>query len=292
LFAGYDVFREAKVRRFWARQPASRWRPLLLERLYPYLERSPVAHRAIARHYFGQDLASWRSPGFGHGPRWRGAAALQCLFSGEIRSALAGRDAVRELLDTLPPAFARWAPLAQDQYLEIRTLLSGYLLSSQGDRMLMAHSVEARFPFLDPRLAGLASSLPPGYMLRGLDEKHVLKKAARGTVPPEILERPKQPYRAPDALSFLDPSAREWIEEVASLNAIRGAGVFGDRARRVLDKCLASHAGGQYSNADNMAVVGILSTQLLHDRLIRRRPDPGSLQPPERVIDRVAAKRT
>ena len=69
--------------------------------------------------------------------------------------------------------------------------------------MLMAHSVEGRFPFLDPDLVELANSLPPAYKLRGLDEKHVLKRAAAGLVPDEIIRRPKQPYRAPDALSFV-----------------------------------------------------------------------------------------
>jgi asparagine synthase (glutamine-hydrolysing) len=152
--------------------------------------------------------------------------------------------------------------------------------------------VEGRFPFLDQRLAALANSLPAGYKLPRLDEKHILKRAARGTVPAKILERPKQPYRAPDALSFLERSAREWIEGVASPDAIRGAGVFGDRARRVLDKCLTRPAGGQFSNADNMAVDGILSTQLLHNCLIGRRPDVGPPQPPGRLIDRVAENST
>src|SRR5690606_33987474 len=48
MFAGYDLFREAKVRRFWAREPRSERRPRLLERLYPYLERSPVSQQAVA----------------------------------------------------------------------------------------------------------------------------------------------------------------------------------------------------------------------------------------------------
>ena len=69
----------------------------------------------------------------------------------------------------------------------MRTLLSGYLLSSQGDRMLMAHSVEGRFPFLDTDVVELANSLPPSYKLRGLDEKHVLKRAAAGLVPDAII---------------------------------------------------------------------------------------------------------
>jgi asparagine synthase (glutamine-hydrolysing) len=186
------------------------------------------------------------------------------------------RDVRQELLATLPTDFPRWSPLAQDQYLEIRTLLSGYLLSSQGDRMLMAHSVEGRFPFLDRQVAALADSLPPSYKLRVLDEKHVLKRVAREVVPPEILRRKKQPYRAPDALSFAGPEAAGWVDEVASPQALADAGVFAPlAAQQVISKCRARAASGQFSNADNMAVVGLLSTQLVYDTFIRRRPEGG-----------------
>ena len=272
MFAGYDLFREAKVRRFWAREPSSTSRPLLLERLYPYLARSPVGQRAMTRRFFGQHLSAWESPGFGHDLRWRSTGALQRLFSTDLQRSIEGQDVIGDLLGEVPRNFAAWSSLAQDQYLEIRTLLSGYLLSSQGDRMLMANSVEGRFPFLDLELAALADSLPPSYKLHVLDEKHVLKRVAADLVPAPILERKKQPYRAPDALSFTEPSARTWIEEVASDTALRAAGVFGPAARQVLDKCLAVGHATQFSNADNMAVVAILSTQLLSDRFIRRRP--------------------
>jgi asparagine synthase (glutamine-hydrolysing) len=271
LFGGYDIFREAKIRRFWARQPASHRRPRLLERLYPYMERSPVRQRSITRQFFAQGLESPSRPGFGHDLRWRGTSALKRLFSVSLRDRLAQTDAVADLLADLPPSFTRWNPLAQDQYLEIRTLLSGYLLSSQGDRMLMAHSVEGRFPFLDRNVARLAESLPASAKIRGLDEKHVLKRAARGLVPTRILERQKQPYRAPDASALLHPAGAEWVEEVASESQLAEAGVFNPHAvRQLIAKC--STAGGQVSHADNMALVGVLSTQLLHHRFIRSLP--------------------
>jgi len=277
MFAGYDLFREAKVRRFWARQPESTWRPGLVERLYPYLARSPVSKRALSRQFFGQDLASAGRPGFGHDLRWRSTAALRRLLTPELRAAVGGRDVREELVSTLPARFPDWTPLAQDQYLEIRTLLSGYLLSAQGDRMLMAHSVEGRFPFLDRNVAALADSLPPAYKLRVLDEKHVLKRAAAEVVPPEILERKKQPYRAPDALSFAGADAAGWIDEVAGPRAVADAGVFTPAAAaQVIAKCRVKAASGQFSNTDNMAVVGLLSTQLVYDHFIRRRPDHGA----------------
>ena len=289
MFAGYDLFREGKVRRFWARQPQSTWRPRLLERLYPYLARSPVSQRAMTRQFFGQNLTAWRSPGFGHDMRWRGTSALRRLFSTDFRASAAGRDVVHDLVEGLPPDFPRWSTLAQDQFIEIRTLLSGYLLSSQGDRMLMANSVEGRFPFLDLELARLADSLPASYKLRVLDEKHVLKQVGLGTIPREILERKKQPYRAPDAMAFAGPDAPSWVREVGSERALTDAGVFHPAtARQVLDKCLAGVAPGQFSNADNMAVVGILSTQLVYDTFIRRAP--GVVSPPSlaTLVDRLA----
>ena len=271
MFAGYDLFREAKVRRFWAAQPGSQRRPRLLERLYPYLERSPVAQRAVARQFFGRGLERAGEAGFGHEPRWAGATALKRLFSSEVRDQLAGRDARAALLAALPREFRHWSSLAQDQFLEVQTLLSGYLLSSQGDRMLMAHSVEGRFPFLDRRVAALAESLPAAYKLRVLDEKHVLKRAAADLVPAAILARPKQPYRAPDALSFATDEAREWIAEVASPAAVKEAGCFEPAAvATLLAKCAARAAAGQFSNADNMGVVGVLSTQLVHHHFIRQ----------------------
>jgi asparagine synthase (glutamine-hydrolysing) len=270
MFAGYDLFREGKVRRFWARQPSSQLRPLLLERLYPYLARSPVSQRAMARQFFGRRLELAGHPGFAHDTRWQTTSALTRLFSEEQRAQGRDTDVVARLLASLPPEFPSWGPLAQDQYLEVRTLLGGYLLPSQGDRMLMAHSVEGRFPFLDREVVELANSLPAEYKLRVLDEKHVLKRVADGVIPPRIIRRQKQPYRAPDAASFVAPGAPDWIAEVLSPRALRDAGVFAPEAVASLwRKCMSRGEQGQFSNTDNMALVGVLSTQLVHHHFMR-----------------------
>jgi len=266
MFAGYDLFREAKVRRFWARQPASTRRPRLLERLYPYLARSPVAQQAMARQFFGRNLAAHASPGFAHDTRWHTTRSLTRVLTPAMRS---GRDPIAELIADLPAQFRSWTPLAQDQYLEKRTLLAGYLLSSQGDRMLMAHSIEGRFPFLDSNVIALANSLPDSYKLRVLDEKHVLKRAAAQVVPAEILARKKQPYRAPDAAALIHAT---YLDDLLCPPALRDAGVFEPQpVMQLLRKCRA-RTDGRFSNADNMALVGILSTQLLHQQLIAGRP--------------------
>jgi asparagine synthase (glutamine-hydrolysing) len=274
VFGGYDLFREAKIRRFWARQPESLCRPRLLERLYPYMARSPVALQGMTRQFFGLDLKDWAAPGFGHRPRWRSTGGLKRLFSADLRSALTGQDTVADLLGRLPPAFSRWSHLAQDQYVEMVTLLAGYILPSQGDRMMMAHSVEGRFPFLDANVVSLANSLPALFKLRGLDEKHILKRVARSVLPGEILERKKQPYRVPDAESFIGANGPSWIPDALSRRAVLDAGIFEPvAAELVYKKCTARAPGSAISNADNMALVGILSTQLLHERLIRTAPN-------------------
>jgi|APLak6261675434_1056106.scaffolds.fasta_scaffold00297_7 asparagine synthase (glutamine-hydrolysing) len=280
MLAGYDLFREAKVRRFWARAPHSKSRPQLLDRLYPWLARSPMHQRAVARQFFGKGLERWRQPGFGHFPRWESAAALKRLFTPALRGA---PDAIGRLLSTLPEEFAAWSALSKDQYLEVRTLLSGYLLSAQGDRMLMGHSVEGRFPFLDANVMALANSLPASFKLRGLDEKHVLKRVARGLVPDSIVARPKQPYRAPDALSFSGAERPRWVDEVLSDEALLRAGVFDPAAvRQLWGKCQQRVNDGAFSNADNMALVGVLSTQLLHRQLVAA--PPSTVLPPLRTV--------
>jgi len=282
MFAGYDLFREGRVRRFWARRPDSAMRPRLLDRLYPWLVRSPLATQAMARRFFGGGLAQFREPGFAHAPRWQSARALQRLFARPFASEAA------DVLTDLPRDFARWNPLAQDQFLEITTLLSGYLLSAQGDRMLMAHSVEGRFPYLDREVIALACSLPARFKLSGLREKHVLKLAARELLPASILARPKQPYRAPDALAFVGASSPGWVEEVLSEAALRAAGLFDPtRVRQLWDKVRATPDAGQFSNADNMALIGVLTTQLLHAQFVVRAPTARPIEA-RTLIDRAA----
>jgi asparagine synthase (glutamine-hydrolysing) len=273
MFAGYDLFREGKVRRFWGREPTSAWRPRLLERLYPYLSRSPVSQQAMARQFFGRNIAQFGNLGFAHDTRWHTTSALKRLLSADMQAGAANRHAVSELLDNLPSGFSQWDPLAQDQHIEIRTLLAGYLLSSQGDRMLLGNSVEGRFPFLDKDVVALAHSLPSAYKLRVLDEKHVLKRVAQGLVPGDIIARQKQPYRAPDALSFVGADAPDYVAHAFSEAALRESNVFDTKAvAQLFQKCRARGVTGQFSNADNMALVAVLSTQLLHQQFVANCP--------------------
>ena len=261
----------------------------------PYLARSPVSQRAMARQFFGQrPRARSASPASATTRAGARRAALQAaVLARAARRARRGATCATTLLGR-PAArrSARWTPLAQDQYLEVRTLLSGYLLSSQGDRMLMAHSVEGRFPFLDRNVAALAESLPPAYKLRVLDEKHVLKRAARDLVPARDpgaarssrIARPMR-CRSP-ARGAPSGSTRSPARAVARGRRLRAR----TPARSCSAKCRARAAAGQFSNADNMAVVGMLSTQLVYDQFIRRQPEAGPRVPMRTQVDLLAGE--
>jgi len=273
VFAGYDLFKEAKIRRFWARAPASKLRPRALERLYPYLKgqrSSPAAGGAFTQMFFGAGMEHVDEPYFAHIPRWTTTRRIWQFFSPETRRLVGAWDPYRAYRDWLPCATGRWSPLARDQYAEAHTLLSGYLLSSQGDRMAMANSVEGRFPYLDHRVIEFANRLPPRYKLRALTEKYVLKQAVKGLLPEAIRRRVKQPYRAPDSQSFFrDGQPLEQVAELLSTERLREAGYFDPQAvAKLVAKCRDGRAAGF---GDNMAFVGILSTMLVDDLFVRRR---------------------
>jgi len=114
-------------------------------------------------------------------------------------------------------------------------------------------------------VTGLANSLPPSFKLRGLDEKYILKRVGKGLVPDEIIARPKQPYRAPDAAAFTGDPVPDWVREVTSPHHLADAGVFNPAAVDLLWR--KSRLAAPATNADNMALVGVLSTGLLHEQL-------------------------
>jgi asparagine synthase (glutamine-hydrolysing) len=272
VFAGYDIFREAKVRRWIAGNPDSRWRPRLLERLYPYVRHSPVKGRAFSRHFFAQGHEHLGEVGYSHLPRWTTTRRSWQFLSAELRAELGEMDPIVGMAADLPPGIEGWPALGQDQYVEAHTLMSGYLLTSQGDRVSMAHSVEGRFPYLDHRLIEFACRLPPSIKLFGLRGKHVLARAVRDLLPPSVARRPKQPYRAPDIQSLVAGGRlRDEIADLFNPASLREAGYFDVAAvGRLIAKSVAGRAIGF---ADNMAFVGIASTMALHEAFIRGRPD-------------------
>jgi asparagine synthase (glutamine-hydrolysing) len=134
--------------------------------------------------------------------------------------------------------------------------------------MLMANSIEGRFPFLDHRLAEFAAALPPHVLMRGLNEKHLLKRALGAELPAGIVARKKQPYRTFGGSAFLTGAAREETRDVLARSALVRSGYFDpEKVERLLLKL--ERGGGPVGEKDNMAFLGILSTQRLHDAFVR-----------------------
>ena len=293
LFAGYDIFRENKVRHFWARDPSSKLRPLLFARLNTFLATDLGRSGRFLHGFYGRGLLATDDPLYSHRLRFENTARCLRLFRGEVlERAAAGGDPLERLVQLLPASFARFSPLGRAQYLEIATFLEGYLLHSQGDRMLMGHSIEGRFPFLDYRVAEFAARLPDSMRLRGLREKDILRKAVAPYLPEEIHSRPKRPYRAPIGQVFVGRDAPEYARELLQPARLDEAGILDSEAvRRVVAKFEASQ-GTRVSETDEMALVGSISVMLLHELLVAR---PALAPPVEagRVVvgDAVIAKR-
>jgi asparagine synthase (glutamine-hydrolysing) len=265
VLGGYDIFKEAKVRQFWARNPASAWRPSLLKRLYPYLDLTSAQSAAYLKEFFGVGLDRPDDPFFSHLPRWATTAQCKLFFSEVLKRQIDG-SAIERFRDALPAGIARWHPFNRAEYVEARALLPSYLLSSQGDRMLMANSVEGRFPFLDHRLIAFANDLQPRHKMRVLREKHLLRETMRQDLPAQILKRHKQPYRAPDAAAFLQGEQHDYVNQLLGRERLADYGYFDpEKVGRLIAKLKRARVNAA---RDNMAFVGILSTQLWHRQLV------------------------
>jgi len=288
VFLGYDLFKETRLRRFCLRQPSSARRPRLFGRIYPYLDEG--GRRGEFWQRFFLQAGAPDDPLFSHMPRFLLTSWIKEFYSAEVRNALDGWDALQGLRDSLPGAFSGWSPLNRAAYLEFETLLSSYLLCSQGDRVAMANSVEGRVPFLDHRLFEFAAGLPVSSKLRVLREKDILRRWARNVVPPAVEQRPKQPYRAPDVPAFTGPEAPDYVAELLGSEALGRAGLFDSRA--VAGLVQRAREGRATGFRENQAYVAILSAQIWHDRFIARpvRYEPLPLESADVALEFEAAE--
>lgn len=116
-------------------------------------------------------------------------------------------------------------PVHKRSYLDFKLRLAGHLIADHGDRMAMASSIEARYPFLDRELVDLCRRIPADRKLEGFVEKSILKKMARPMVPAEIVDREKFGFVAPGSPALLQSGA-EWARDLLSYERIRRQGYF------------------------------------------------------------------
>ncbi|EAR07957.1 asparagine synthase (glutamine-hydrolyzing) [Reinekea blandensis] len=258
VFGGYDLFKETKIRQFWSRQPQSESRPLLLKKLYQYLQLPAQGQAEYLRAFFNVMLDQPDHVLYSHMPRWTTTAKAKQFYSDDLNAAL--QTSALSRAEKILSSGSSMSSFQRAQYIESTLLMPGYLLSTQGDRMLSMHSVEGRFPFLDHRVIELASRLPDALKMKVLNEKYLLKKAFASQLPPAIAQRSKQPYRAPDARLLKVLVERDDIREGLSESRIRAKGLFSaHKVQRLMRKARSK----PLNTSESQALIGIISTQIL-----------------------------
>jgi asparagine synthase (glutamine-hydrolysing) len=271
LLGGYSVFLEDKVRRFWARQPRSVARPALLGRVHDFVGTDDQRAGAMWRAFYGQDLGRTDDPFHSHRVRWHNGSWTTRVLRPLATDARPLAEPRLALAPLLPAGAAHWRPLAQAQATELASFLSPYLLASQGDRVALAHGVEARYPFLDPDVTALCHALPDGWKVRGLRTKVALRHVAARYLPPDVWQRKKQPFRAPVASALFAPAPEDYVDDLLSPARLQHDELVDAKAARILiDK--ARRHGGRTSEREGMALCGLLTLQLLREHFLRRLP--------------------
>ena len=146
------------------------------------------------------------------------------------------------------------------------------------DRASMAHSLEARVPYLDTVVTNLALALPTRHKVRGLSKKVLLRKAAEPLVPREIVHGKKRGFSIPAAAWLrgrLEPFARDTL----SADTLRRQGFF---EPRVVQRLLDDHVAGREDLSRQLW--GLLAFTLWHERHVERRP--GAARMPALLAER------
>ncbi len=257
LFCGYDLFKVAAIRDAWSRDQAGDEYAQLLAQVMAHQK---GMGRAVERAFYEQGIDRRSDPLFSHLNRWGASYRITQYLLPERRGGLSADSVLDGVRERLPQEYAGWSAVEQAQYLEVTYFLASALLASQCDRPYMAHSIEARYPFLDEDVADFALTLPQASKLDGLKEKAVLKRAIGRDVPAAIRDRVKQPYTAPEGDVFRTESGRELLEQYTSRGILDATGLFDPKRVLWLKNKLNS---GATSFHDDLALLWIVSTQVL-----------------------------
>jgi len=272
IFGGYNIFKEALVRKFLSRKPDDQNRADLITRLYPNIFKNPSLKNSLIK-FFAQGLDQAGDPLFSHLIRWNNTKRIKTFFAENLQKEIGDYNCIEEIRGLLPDHFDTCSTLMKAQYLESSIFLSNYLLSSQGDRVAMAHAVETRPPYLDHRIIEFMARVPAVWKILGLNEKHILKKVFKDILPKNIIDRPKNPYRAPIQQSLLTAHNSEFVESMICEAEIQKAGYF--NPKKVTSLTAKLYGQKNVNEVEGMALAGILSTQIIDHQYIRNFPtDP------------------
>jgi asparagine synthase (glutamine-hydrolysing) len=283
FFLGYDLYRELLVRKAIEEENLSEAdKSRRIQDLYPYLDHFRSDNVAGILRFFEAISGRTGDPLYGHRARHTiGRFATRLFLREVLRDAPAYEDRLVEAMRRRHPGFDDLSSLDQAVVIESETLLSGYLLCSQGDRMSSAHGVEARYPFTDHGVVDAAARLPIDYRLRDArEEKYILKQAFRDLIPESILDRPKHPYRSPDGDLMLDPKFSQYLP---GPEEVHQAGIFDPV---LVSKFLGNLSREKLVQRELQALTTLVSSQMLYRLFTKGElPDPRPLHNLSRRVD-------
>jgi asparagine synthase (glutamine-hydrolysing) len=222
LFAGYPMYRGHRWAENYARVP----RLLRSGLIEPLIGLLPVKTKNLSFDYKATKfVAGTKYDRVARHHVWFGSfnpEEQELLLTPEVRrtsDADIYREARLMLAECDSPDIVE-----QMQSLDTRLYLAEDILTKV-DRASMAVSLEVRAPFLDPRVAEFAASLPPNYKLRGAKTKYILKRAIEDLLPPFVTRRGKKGFGVPVA-EWLKEKLRPLARDLLSPERVRKAGVF------------------------------------------------------------------
>lgn len=166
--------------------------------------------------------------------------------------------------------------LNQSLYYETKTRLPGWILW-KSDRMTMAHSVEARVPFMDHPLVEVAAAVPPGLKLNGMDEKYLLRKLMMPHMPQHPTYFKKRAFYTPIREWLFASDKQQSLLPYISEQALQKTGFF--RPETVSLYLEEINRFGQPQNMEQYyyvmkrewALMLVLTVQMLHHLFVERR---------------------
>ncbi|MBW8327099.1 MAG: asparagine synthase (glutamine-hydrolyzing) [Prolixibacteraceae bacterium] len=265
LLYGYDSYKELKMLKFWSKFPNSKLRPLLIKKLYPHLNHyNNNDMYGLMKMYYEGFLGDFENPLASLNIRIHNNKAIENYFNKDYNISFQKDTIINHVKKSLPANYDSWDIYQKNQFLEMKTLLSGYLLSSQGDRMSLAHSIEGRYPFLDHRIVDSLFYANDEYKMKGLSQKHLLRDSYSGEIPDSIINRPKKPYIAPDLSSFFrDGKPTENTSFFLNDSIVKDYGIWDPK---YVARFIGKFKNGVPDNVgyrDNMLVCFMLSTQIV-----------------------------
>ena len=263
---GYDSFKEVKMLEFWSKYPDSKLRPQLIKKLYPHLNHySDGRQFGMMKMFYEGFLGDFDNKLASLNIRIHNNKIIKNYFNRDIDLSYDKDSMINEMVPFLPKNYDSWSLLQQNQYMEFKTLLAGYLLSSQGDRMSLAHGVEGRYPFLDHRLIDRLFTVNEKFKLNGFSQKYILGQNFKNKLPKSILNRPKRPYMAPDLKSFIvNGKMTENVAYFLNEGLIKDYNLFDSRfVKRFLNK-FSNGVPQNIGYRDNMIITFILSSQIVN----------------------------